>query len=271
MVGRKVSALDTRYGRAVAETEPVYLELRGITVEERKMPRLREVNLRLRRGEILGICGVEGNGQTELIETVTGLRTPQAGAVLVKGNNVAHAGPRAMLEMGVAHISEDRSARGLIGPFPISNNIVLGYHRVKQFCGRGRLHWPVIEDYAGKTAENYDVRTESIFTPIQSLSGGNQQKVMIARALAQNPDIIVAAQPTRGVDIGAIEYIHRKLLDMRDAGKAILLISAEIDEIFALSDTIAVLYEGRVAAQGPASSFDEKRLGLLMTGLGGES
>ncbi|MDR2479660.1 MAG: ATP-binding cassette domain-containing protein, partial [Treponema sp.] len=267
MVGRKVSAMDKSYGRAVAVHEPVYLELRGISVEERKRPRLRNVSLKVRRGEILGICGVEGNGQTELLETVTGLRQPDSGSLLVKGKDVTRSSPRAMLEMGVAHISEDRSQRGLVGHFPISNNLVLGYHRIMRFCRRGRLHWQSISEYAEKTAADFDVRTASIYTPVKALSGGNQQKVMIGRSLAQNPDIIIAAQPTRGVDIGAIEYIHRKLLEMRDAGKAILLVSAEIDELMSLSDTIAVLYEGRVAAYGPAQDFDERRLGMLMTGL----
>ena len=267
MVGRKVSAMDRLYGRTVSATEPVLLELRGVSVEERKRPRLRDVSLQVRRGEILGICGVEGNGQTELLETVTGLRPPDSGSLLVKGADVTRSSPRAMLEMGVAHISEDRSLRGLVGHFPISNNLVLGYHRLARFCRRGRLRWQEIIEYAEQTAADFDVRTASIYTPVKSLSGGNQQKVMIGRSLAQNPDIIIAAQPTRGVDIGAIEYIHRKLLEMRDAGKAILLVSAEIDELMSLSDTIAVLYEGRVVASGPVRAFDERRLGMLMTGL----
>lgn len=267
MVGRKVSAMDRFYGRPVPDDEPVFLELRGVSVEERKRPRLRDVSLKVRRGEILGICGVEGNGQTELLETVTGLRQPDSGSLLVKGNDVTRSSPRAMLEMGVAHISEDRSLRGLVGLFPISSNLVLGYHRLTQFCRRGRLRWQAISEYAEKTAADFDVRTASIYTPVKALSGGNQQKVMIGRSLAQNPDIIIAAQPTRGVDIGAIEYIHRKLLEMRDAGKAILLVSAEIDELMSLSDTIAVLYEGRVVARGPVREFDERRLGTLMTGL----
>jgi simple sugar transport system ATP-binding protein len=266
-VGRKDSAMDRLYGRPVPDDEPVFLELRGISVEDRKRPRLRDVSLQVRRGEILGICGVEGNGQTELLETVTGLRPPDSGSLLVKGNDVTRSSPRAMLEMGVAHISEDRSRRGLVGLFPISSNLVLGYHRLTRFCGRGRLRWQAISEYAEKTATDFDVRTASVYTPVKSLSGGNQQKVMIGRSLAQNPDIIIAAQPTRGVDIGAIEYIHRKLLEMRDAGKAILLVSAEIDELLSLSDTIAVLYEGRIVARGPVRAFDERRLGVLMTGL----
>jgi simple sugar transport system ATP-binding protein len=269
MVGRKVSAMDKQYGRTIAEDEPVFLELRGVSAGERKHPNLRDLSLKVRRGEILGICGVEGNGQTELLETVTGLRRPDSGSILVKGADVSHSSPRAMLEMGVAHISEDRSLRGLVGRFPISSNLVLGYHRIMRFCGkRGRLRWPAIGEYAEKTAADFDIRTASVKLPVSSLSGGNQQKVMIGRSLAQNPDIIIAAQPTRGVDIGAIEYIHRKLLEMRDAGKAILLVSAEIDELMSLSDTIAVLYEGHVVAQGPIGEFDERRLGVLMTGLG---
>jgi simple sugar transport system ATP-binding protein len=260
--------MDRRYGRTIAKDAAVLLELQNIRAEERKRPRLRDLSLRLRRGEILGICGVEGHGQTELIETVTGLRHPDSGCMLINGKDESRSSPRAMLEMGVAHISEDRSLRGLIGHFPISDNLVLGYHRIKMFCQRGRLRWPVIGEYAEKTAADFDVRAASVHTPVSSLSGGNQQKVMIGRSLAQNPDIIVAAQPTRGVDIGAIEYIHKKLLEMRDAGKGILLISAEIDELISLSDTLAVLYEGRIVASGPTGEFDERRLGMLMTGLG---
>jgi simple sugar transport system ATP-binding protein len=268
MVGHKVSTGDQKYGRPIDADVPVRLELENLTVISRKNVRLRNINLKVRSGEILGICGVEGNGQTELIEAVTGLVPIAEGSVIVNGKHTGKATPRRMLDLGVAHIPEDRSINGLIRSFSIASNIIMGYHRRSLFLRGKFLDWTAIGKYAEKTAFNFDIRTEDVSNPVSSLSGGNQQKVLIARSLSQDPDIIVAAQPTRGIDVGAVEYIHGKLLEMRDAGKAILLVSTEIDELLTLSDTIAVIYEGAIAAVDAADKFDERRLSLLMTGMG---
>jgi simple sugar transport system ATP-binding protein len=270
MVGHKVSAADQKHGRPIDADAPVRLELENLTVINRKSPRLRNINLKVRSGEILGICGVEGNGQTELIEAVTGLTPVAEGAVIVNGKHTGKATPRRMLDLGAAHIPEDRSVSGLIRSFSIAANIIMGYHRRPRFLKGKFLDWTAITEYAKKTAFDFDIRTDDVSNPVSSLSGGNQQKVLIARSLSQDPDIIVAAQPTRGIDVGAVEYIHGKLLEMRDAGKAVLLVSTEIDELLSLSDTIAVIYEGSIAAVDAADKFDERRLSLLMTGMGAE-
>jgi simple sugar transport system ATP-binding protein len=268
MVGHKVSTMERHASRKIPENAEPYLELENITVAVGKTVKLRNLSLKVRSAEILGICGVEGNGQTELVEAVTGLRCPVSGNIKVKGKTVEKASPRGMIDRGIAHIPEDRVRSALIRNFSIAGNMALGYHRRPQFIHRGLLRWEVIREYAEKMAAEFDIRAADVSYPASSLSGGNQQKLVIARTLSQNPGIIVAAQPTRGVDIGAVEYIHGKLLEMRDAGKAILLVSTEIDELLSLSDTIAVLYEGAVAALGPAEDFDERRLAMLMTGLG---
>ncbi|MDR2257749.1 MAG: ATP-binding cassette domain-containing protein, partial [Treponema sp.] len=270
MVGHKVSATDQKHGRKIDADASVALELKNVAVINRKSVRLRGINLKVRSGEILGICGVEGNGQTELIEAVTGLTPLAEGEVFVNGKPAGKAGPRRMLDLGVAHIPEDRSVSGLIRSFPIAANIVLGYHRRPQFLNGKFLDWKAIGNYAEQRAFDFDIRTGDVSSPVSSLSGGNQQKVVIARSLSQDPDIIVAAQPTRGIDVGAVEYIHGKLLEMRDAGKAVLLVSTELDELLSLSDTIAVIYEGAIAAVDAADRFDERRLSLLMTGLDAE-
>jgi simple sugar transport system ATP-binding protein len=270
MVGHKVFSLDQKHGRKIDPAASVTLELKNVVVTDRKRVRLRGINLRVRSGEILGLCGVEGNGQTELVEAVAGLTPLAEGEILVNGKSAGKAGPRGMLDLGVAHIPEDRNTNGLIRSFPIASNIIMGYHRRPQFLNGKFLDWKAIGRYAEKKAFDFDIRTGDVSSPVSSLSGGNQQKVVVARALSQNPDIIIAAQPTRGIDVGAVEYIHGKLLEMRDAGKAVLLVSTEIDELLSLSDTIAVIYEGAIAAVDAADSFDERRLSLLMTGLGAE-
>jgi simple sugar transport system ATP-binding protein len=268
MVGHKVSTADRRYGRVIPKNAPVYLELENVSALTGKITKLRNLSLKIRSAEILGICGVEGNGQAELAETVTGIRSPAKGAVKIKGKVVEKADPRRMLDLGLAHIPGDRAQDGLIRSLSIAGNIILGYQRRPRFLKRGLISWDAVKHYAETMAVDFDIRAADVSNPVSSLSGGNQQKVVIARSLSQNPDIIIAVQPTRGVDIGAVEYIHGKLLAMRDAGKAILLISTEVDELLRLSDTIAVLYDGTIAAQGPAEGFDERRLALLMTGLG---
>lgn len=228
--------------------------------------RLKGINLEVRRGEILGIAGVEGNGQLELEEVIAGLLKPARGRVLLGAEEITALNPRAIRERGVAYIPSDRLKRGLIGNFSVAQNLILGSQRATGFAARGILNHRQIAAEARRIMADFDIRAASLHEPVSSLSGGNQQKVVIARELSRRPALVVAAQPTRGVDVGAIEYIHRQLLRMRAEGKGILLISAELDELRSLSDRIAVLYEGQIVAEGPAGGFTERELGLLMAG-----
>ena len=247
---------------------PAIMTLQNATVHKDKAVVLDNVSLELQAGEILGIAGVEGNGQSELIDVLTGLRRLQSGSITLNGKELAtnRITPRSMLAAGLGHIPEDRGKRGYVGSFTIAENIALGYHRNRPFSRNGLIDLKSRNAFAEKVANQYDVRMDSIQDTVGSLSGGNQQKVIIGRVFAQDPQVIIAAQPTRGVDIGAIEYIHAQLLKMREAGKAILLISADLDELTKLSDTIAVLYAGRIVDQRPAQDYDERTLGALMTG-----
>ena len=266
MVGRIVS-LETEKKPVPGEHE-VVMALQNATLTRDKRNLLDDVNLEIRSGEILGIAGVEGNGQTELIDVLTGLQRLTGGHVVLGGKQLpAHRiTPRFMLEAHVGHIPEDRGKRGFVAGFTIAENIVLGYHRNKPFAKRGIINRKARDEFANRVAKQYDVRMDSINDTVGSLSGGNQQKVIIGRVFAQDPRVIIAAQPTRGVDIGAIEYIHSELVKMRDAGKAVLLISADLDELMRLSDKIAVLYDGRIVDRRDASEYDERTLGALMTG-----
>ena len=266
MVGRIVS-LETEKKPVPGEHE-VVMALQNATLTRDKRNLLDDVNLEIRSGEILGIAGVEGNGQTELIDVLTGLQRLTGGHVVLGGKQLtAHRiTPRFMLEAHVGHIPEDRGKRGFVAGFTIAENIVLGYHRNKPFAKHGIINRKARDEFANRVAKQYDVRMDSINDTVGSLSGGNQQKVIIGRVFAQDPRVIIAAQPTRGVDIGAIEYIHSELVKMRDAGKAVLLISADLDELMRLSDKIAVLYDGRIVDRRDASEYDERTLGALMTG-----
>ncbi|HZG56622.1 ABC transporter ATP-binding protein [Paenibacillus sp.] len=264
MVGRQVS-FEPAPPSAVAD-RPKLLELKNVSMSKRRVPVLNNIDLSLYGGEIVGIAGVEGNGQTELIEAVTGLHPIDAGEVRFRDQDVTAATPLDRIAMGIGHIPEDRNALGLVGAFSLKENSILGLQRRPAFQRGGVLRSEEIASHAARIRADYSIKSEHIETPARALSGGNQQKIVIGRVLSQNPDVIVAAQPTRGVDIGAIEYIHERLVEMRDRGKAILLVSAELEEIRKLSDRIAVLYEGRIVAFGPKESFTENELGAYMTG-----
>ena len=265
MVGRQVQ-FEVQGAKPVAADAPVLLEVKDAELRRRGMQLLRGLSLQVHAGEIFGICGVEGNGQTELIEAITGIGQLSAGQVLLNGQPVHKPTPTKMADRGLAHIPEDRGLRGLVADFSIRDNSILGYQRSRRFSRRGVLDKKAIEMHTRQIISDYRVKVGSIDDTAASLSGGNQQKVVIGRALSQDPDVIIAAQPTRGVDIGAIEYIHQKLIEMKNAGKAILLISAELDEVLGLSDQVGVLYRGRIVATGAPADFDEQTLGLLMTG-----
>jgi simple sugar transport system ATP-binding protein len=242
------------------------LEVRDLEVaDDRGLPAVRGLSLDVRAGEIVALAGVDGNGQTELVEAVTGLRPTVAGAVRLGGRDLTGAPARAILDAGVSHIPEDRQRRGLILPFTLAENLGLREYRRPSLSRRGLLLLGRLRDRAAALLQEYDVRGGSPDMPAGSLSGGNQQKVVIAREIACDPRVLVAAQPTRGLDVGAIEFVHRRLVAERDAGRAILLVSLELDEVRSLADRILVIFEGRIVRElGPDAS--EEELGLAMTG-----
>ena len=224
------------------------------------------VSLEVRKGEILGIAGVQGNGQTELVEALTGLRPVDSGTISLDGTDMPFDHPRILTENGMAHIPEDRQKHGLVLPYALTDNLVLcSYYRVPFIKGIVRND-EAIDEYAEKLIAAFDVRTPSPFVPASNLSGGNQQKVIVARELSRDIKFLVANQPTRGLDVGSIEYIHSTLVEMRDRGVGVLLVSAELDEIMSLSDRIAVMYEGKIVATLDAKDATREELGLLMAG-----
>ena len=241
-------------------------------IENRMMLRVEHV----RAGEVLGAAGVQGNGQTELVEVLTGLCPATDGTVRILGQDVTNARPRDITELGVAHIPEDRQRDGLVLSFPIYDNLILQTYYEPPFAERASLQFEQVYEYAGRVSEEFDVRTPSIALPAQNLSGGNQQKVIVGREFSRPIQLLIAAQPTRGLDVGSIEYIHRRLVQKRDEGVAVLLVSVELDEIMALSDRIAVMYEGKIVGTVDADKISREELGLLMAGAqleekGGES
>jgi len=247
--------------------EPL-LSLEGVSAtDDRGLPAVNDVSLHVRAGEIVGLAGVDANGQSELIETVMGLRAPSAGTIQVCGRDVTHAGPRETLRAGVSHIAEDRHRRGLVLEFDLAENLALRSYKTRPFSVRGFLSRAKIGERARRLLKDYDVRGGGPETRAASLSGGNQQKVVIARELTADPQVIIAAQPTRGLDVGAIEFVHRRLVEERDAGRGVLLVSLEMEEIRSLSDRVLVIYEGRIVAELPPESSEED-FGLYMTGGG---
>ena len=273
MVGREVLL---RVDKTPAHPGPVVLHIENLHAQsDRGLEALHGVSLEVHASEILGIAGVEGNGQSELIEVLTGMRKATAGKITItevkdgqvgQTRDVTAADASQIRTLGLAHIPEDRRESGLVLAESIEDNSILGRQRWTNFSWRTIvLLLKHITRWAAKLISDFDVRTPSATVPIKTLSGGNQQKLIIARELSANPVVLVAAQPTRGVDIGAIEFIHRQLIEQRDAGKAVLLVSAELDEIRSLSDRIAVMYEGNVVdIVSPQAT--EEQLGILMTG-----
>jgi ABC-type uncharacterized transport system ATPase subunit len=245
--------------------EPL-LRIAELTVEnDRFLEAVRDVSFEVRAGEIVGIAGVDGNGQTELIDAVTGLRRPKTGRISVAGKDLTSADARDVLDAGVGHIPEDRQVRGLVLEFSLAENLALEDYRKPPDSRWGWLFPRRLIARARRLIREFDVRGGGPTTPASALSGGNQQKVVIAREVARDPRVLLAAQPTRGLDVGAIEYVHRRLVQARDEGRAVLLVSLELDEILSLSDRILVMYEGRLVHEyGPDVS--EEQLGLAMTG-----
>jgi general nucleoside transport system ATP-binding protein len=266
MVGRAVLL---RVDKKPATPGPVTFKVENLTAaSDRGVQALRGVSFELHQGEILGIAGVEGNGQSELVEVLAGTRRATGGRVLLGDEDVTAADASEEREAGVGHIPEDRRGAGLVLQFSVAENLVLGRTRSTSFAWHKLLlRLGAIFQWALRLVKEFDIRTPNVEARASALSGGNQQKIIVAREMATRPKVLLASQPTRGVDIGAIEFIHRRLVAQRDEGTAILLVSAELEEVISLSDRIAVLYEGRIVSIEPADT-PEERLGLLMTGGG---
>jgi simple sugar transport system ATP-binding protein len=265
MVGREVLL---RVEKKAAEPGDVLLEVRDLHVnDDRGLAAVQDVSFVVRAGEIVGIAGVEGNGQSELIEAITGLRRAEGGQIAVAGQVMAHASARKMLDAGVGHIPEDRQRRGLVLEFTIAENIALHDYCYPPDSRWGWLFPRRLVERARTLIREFDVRGGGPTTRAGALSGGNQQKVVAAREVARDPKVLVAAQPTRGLDVGAIEFLHRRLIEERAEGRAILLVSLELDEVMSLSDRLLVMYEGRVVGEHGADATEEE-IGLEMLGAG---
>jgi general nucleoside transport system ATP-binding protein len=236
-------------------------------IDARGLEAVRDVSFDVRAGEIVGLAGVDANGQSELIDAIAGLRSVKAGRIVVDDHDVTDASAREALEAGIGHIPEDRHRRGLVLPFSLTENLALHGYRMQPNSKRGLLNLRVMGERARRLLREFDVRGGTPSTPAGALSGGNQQKVVLAREIDGNPKVLIAAQPTRGLDVGAIEFVHRRLVEQRDAGNAVLLVSLELEEILSLSDRILVIYEGRIAGEFPPSATEEE-LGFAMTGGG---
>lgn len=268
MVGRPV---DLVVDRGTADPGDVVLAVEDLTVlDDRNHRAVDGVSLTVRAGEIVGIAGVQGNGQTELVESITGLRPSIGGAVVVNGEDVTTKTPRAIHKRSVAHVPEDRQASGLVLPFTVTENIVLDSYYESPISRGVLMSWDAARDRAERLVEQYDVRTPGIDVQVSTLSGGNQQKVIVAREFDRDVKLVIASQPTRGIDVGSIEYIHSRIVEERDEGAAVLIVSSELDEITALSDRIIVMFEGRIAGEfdGSASTTE---IGLAMLGSQGEA
>jgi simple sugar transport system ATP-binding protein len=224
------------------------------------------VSFEVKAGEVLGIAGVQGNGQTQLVEALTGLRPVEIGRVRINGQDATNASPRQVTEMGVAHVPEDRQRDGLVLSYPITDNIVLNTYYLEPFAKNGVVNEEEVRKITARVVKEFDVRTPSIDVPAATLSGGNQQKVIVGREFSRPINLLIAAQPTRGLDVGSIEYIHQRIIEKRDEGTAVLLVSTELDEIRALSDRIAVMFEGKIVDILPAKRVTKEQLGLLMAG-----
>jgi len=265
MVGREVVLQVEKEPAQRAETVLDVDDLR--VMDDRGNLAVRGVSFEVQGGEVLGVAGVQGNGQTELVEALTGLRPPEAGKVQILGSDVTGAPPRRILEQGVAHVPEDRQKDGLVLSFPVANNLVLNTYYVKPFARFVVLDQEEILTEAEKRVRQFDVRTPSVLTPVSKLSGGNQQKVIVAREFSRPIKLLIASQPTRGLDVGSIEYIHGRIIEKRDEGTAVLLVSPELDEVLSLSDRIAVMYEGEIVDIIPAEEATREQIGLLMAGV----
>ena len=264
MVGRSVSFVTEK---EEAKPKDVVLQISDLIVNEnRGVPAVKELSLDVHAGEIVGVAGIDGNGQSELIQAITGLRKVKSGSIKIKGREVVGLSPRKITEMQVSHVPEDRHRDGLVLEMMLSENIALQTYYKEPLSNKGVLNYNQINSYARKLMEEFDVRAASELVPAGALSGGNQQKAIIAREVDRNPDLLIVSQPTRGLDVGAIEYIHERLISERDKGKAVLVVSFELDEILNLSDRIAVIHDGKIQGIVKPSETNKQELGILMAG-----
>ena len=266
MVGRQV---ELTIDKAPAKPGEVVLEVSHLTVPSKvhKGNAVKDVSFTVRRGEILCLAGIEGNGQTQLVHALTGLSRVGGGSVKLLGQDITHATVRRRSRAGMSHIPEDRHKHGLVLDYTLEENMVLQRYWQPEFQKAGFLNFPAMRAYSDRLIEQYDVRSgQGSLTPARAMSGGNQQKAIVAREIDKDPELLVAVQPTRGLDVGAIEYIHRQILAVRDAGKAVLLVSLELDEVMNLSDRILVMYEGELVGQFDPKTVTVEELGLYMAG-----
>ena len=264
MVGRSVSF---KTEKQEAQPKEVILSIKDLVVNEnRGVPAVKNLSLDVRAGEIVGIAGIDGNGQSELIQAITGLRKIESGSVELKGQSIVGLHPRQITEMSVGHVPEDRHRDGLVLEMMISENIALQTYYKEPLSKKGILNYTNIIGYAKQLMQEFDVRAASEIVPASALSGGNQQKAIIAREVDRNPDLLIVSQPTRGLDVGAIEYIHKRLIQERDNGKAVLVVSFELDEILNVSDRIAVIHDGKIQGIVTPETTNKQELGVLMAG-----
>jgi general nucleoside transport system ATP-binding protein len=268
MVGREVQL---EVSKEPAKAGEIVLGLSAVEVlDDRGHKAVDGASFEVRAGEILALAGVQGNGQTELVEAVTGLRPIAGGSVVLNGRDVTGHSPRELFRHGVAHVPEDRQADGLVGSFPIKDNLILNTYREPQFSRGLSIRRDQVKESAEKLVKDFDIRTPSIEVPASNLSGGNQQKVIVAREFTHVDELLIASQPTRGLDVGSIQYIHEQIVAKRDEGVAVLLISTELDEILALADRVAVMYQGRIVGVLDRAEATRDRIGLLMAGHTGD-
>ncbi|MDC0191885.1 ABC transporter ATP-binding protein [Alphaproteobacteria bacterium] len=269
MVGRSVLL---RINKAKAERGDVIFKVESLTVkDDLDITRVKNVNLEIHEGEILGLAGVTGNGQTELLEALSGIRKVESGEIYLNNQKISDSNflldPRELKEKGLAHVPEDRQRMGLVTDFKAYENLIFGYHDQEPYSKSSLMKEKNILEYSKRVMEEYDVRPRSPHLITSNFSGGNQQKLILSRELNENPKVLLVGQPTRGVDIGAIEFIHQRLIDMRDRGAAILLVSVELEEILSLSDRIAVMFDGKIVGERLNKDVTDRELGLLMAGV----
>lgn len=269
MVGRPV---DLVVSKAAAEPEETVLSVKDLAVlDDRNHRAVDGVSFSVRSGEIVGVAGVQGNGQTELVESIVGLRPSIEGLVTLDDHDITTANPRKVHQLHVAHVPEDRQESGLVLDFTVAENMVLDSYYAPPYSRGIQMDWKVARTSSERLVKEYDVRTPSVDVPVSTLSGGNQQKVIVAREFDRDVSLVIASQPTRGVDVGSIEYIHARIVEERDQGAAVLIVSSELDEVVALSDRILVMYRGKIAGEFAAGEATTTELGLAMLGSGAAS
>jgi ABC-type uncharacterized transport system ATPase subunit len=269
MVGRPVELVVTKSDAEPAGPVLVVEDL--VVLDDRDHVAVRGVSFTVEAGEIVGIAGVQGNGQTELVESITGLRPSTGGTVKIGGADMTVSSPREIHRAGVAHVPEDRQRSGLVLDFTVYENIVLDSYYQKQFSDRTVMNWDRVKDVASGLVEEYDVRTPGIEVNVSTLSGGNQQKVIVAREFSRDVKLVVASQPTRGIDVGSIEYIHARIVQERDEGAAVLIVSSELEEVMALSDRVLVMYGGLIVGEFDPDETGTTEIGLAMLGSGADA